>query len=282
MHQVELWSLVLQATSIRHRIAHGNEGFELLVEEEDFSAAKHQLDIFEVENQDWPPIAPQIPTYPASEWFVVVFAAVLVGFYCITGPWASNTLFFANGAVHAGRIINHGEWWRVLTALFLHADAVHLLGNVCLGSLLISYLCQQVGFGVAGGMVLLSGAFGNLLNVWFHQGNHQSVGFSTAVFGTLGALCGLRLMSKELSVKNVLMALGAGIALLAMLGVEGERTDLGAHFWGLIVGGILGASIQRTGRLQEKMIQLKGQGAIAIFSLAVICGAWYVSLHKGI
>ena len=43
------------------------------------------------------------------------------------------------------------------------------------------------------------------------------------------------------NLRSVLVPLGAGAALLAMLGSSGERTDLGAHIWGLVVGLIMGA-----------------------------------------
>ncbi len=102
----------------------------------------------------------------------------LVCFYNVTGPWTGNT-WFQNGAVSSRDIYVEGEWWRVVTGLFLHADPVHVLGNVCLGALVLSYLGSRVGAGTACGLALISGAAGNMINAFFHSRSHLSVGFST-------------------------------------------------------------------------------------------------------
>ena len=57
---------------------------------------------------------------------------------------------------------------------------------------------------------------------------------STAVFAAVGILCGCNL--RRFTLRGVLLPLGAGVGLLAMLGSSGDRTDLGAHLWGLLVG----------------------------------------------
>src|SRR2546430_9329762 len=50
-----------------------------------------------------------------------------------------------------------GEWWRAVTALTLHADAPHLLGNALASALLVTAVCQQLGPGVGLWLVLLAG-----------------------------------------------------------------------------------------------------------------------------
>jgi membrane associated rhomboid family serine protease len=100
--------------------------------------------------------------------------------------------------------------------------------------------------GVGGALVLLSGAGGNLANALFHASHHVSVGASTAVFGAVGLLSGLAVARRRrrLSLRrHSWLPLGAGLAILAMLGTAGARVDLWAHLFGLLVGACLGIPV---------------------------------------
>jgi membrane associated rhomboid family serine protease len=91
------------------------------------------------------------------------------------------------GMSHAG-LIQEGEWWRAVTALSLHADTVHLAGNLGFG-LVFGFLAGQLlGWGRAWFGMVFAGALGNALNAFVQAPSHASVGASTAVFATLGIL----------------------------------------------------------------------------------------------
>jgi membrane associated rhomboid family serine protease len=156
---------------------------------------------------------------------------VLLLFFGITGDWADQSHWFDEGAVRGGRILEHGEWWRVLTGLTLHADPVHVFSNAVIGGIVIHFLCKILGSGLGWLLVLLAGCLGNSINIIFQGKFHNAVGFSTAVFGAIGILCGIEVKRRQ-GIKGLLLPLGAGLSLLAMLGSEGERTDFGAHLWG--------------------------------------------------
>jgi rhomboid protease GluP len=99
------------------------------------------------------------------------------------------------GADHAGLVLIGGQWWRVLSAMFVHVGVLHLATNMwCLWNLglLAEPLMGSVGV-IA--VYLLTGAAGNLLSlahnfVWPIQDNVYPVGAgaSGAVFGIAGAL----------------------------------------------------------------------------------------------
>ena len=112
------------------------------------------------------------------------------------------------GANNAGSVLINGEWWRIVTAMFVHAGFLHLATNMwCLWNL--GLLAEPL-MGSAGVMAvyILTGAGGNLLSTgkgWYslHQaweayhaagGPDPSVAFpagvgaSGAVFGIAGAL----------------------------------------------------------------------------------------------
>jgi len=149
------------------------------------------------------------------------------------------------------RILQNGEWWRLVSPLFLHADTTHLLGNVFGGLLFGGLLATRIGAAKTYLIALLSGIAGNSLNLLtYHSSPHLSIGASTAVFGLLGALTGLRLremlhnesgtghipVTRRHSRRLRYGVLGIGLFLLAVMGSGGAWTDVPAHFYGFISG----------------------------------------------
>lgn len=233
--KADLFSLMLLSVDIKHRVLRGSNGWEIMVLQNDFLTASRELSSFEAENRNWPPPKEKPAAVSGPSPLTFLYMAMLAYFFSITGPWDHSSDWFRAGALVPYRIFEKGEWWRVVTALTLHADIVHLVGNMALGTLMISYLALQTGPGIAWGMTLLSGTAGNFINAYFHE-THQSIGFSTAVFGVIGVLCGIKITKKDIGIKGLILPMGAGFGLLALLGTEGERTDLGAHLWGLASG----------------------------------------------
>src|SRR5205809_421801 len=73
--------------------------------------------------------------------------------------------------------ILHGQWWRTVTALTLHADASHLAANLATGLLFAAFVIPRLGAGFTWLAILLSGALGNALNAWGYRGeSHDSIG----------------------------------------------------------------------------------------------------------
>ncbi|MCK4837654.1 MAG: rhomboid family intramembrane serine protease [Desulfobulbaceae bacterium] len=240
-YQAELWSLVLLSAGIAHVTEHRAPDYEVMVDGAQSKRAELEIASFERENRNWPPpknlgVAVDTAERPPT----VLLVGSLMIFHLVTGPFASGSEWFRLGAVDSRAILEGGEWWRLITALTLHADPVHLLGNIFIGGLVIHFLCQMVGTGRGWFMLMLAGTVANLANVMARGPGHISVGFSTAVFAAVGLLCGGQM--KLMNLRSVLLPLGAGVALLAMLGSSGQRTDLGAHLWGLVVGLLLGVA----------------------------------------
>ena len=75
-----------------------------------------------------------------------------------------------------------------MTALTLHADAGHAVGNAVLGGLLLALLARALGPGMAAILLIVAGASGTFLAAELVRREFISVGASTAVFGALGSL----------------------------------------------------------------------------------------------
>jgi len=231
-----LCSLVLSSVGIPH--AYGPRRDGLTVDEEFAEAARHHLEQYFEENEGWPERPP--PYQPArfsSNPPTLLIIGALALFFWVTGPWQDDVAWFARGAIDSTAILDNGEWWRLVTALTLHADQAHLIGNCIIGGFIVHLLGRTTGYGLSLLLLVACGSLGNLLNIITRDEAHLSVGFSTSIFAAIGLLSGMQVLAGQLKgFRNLLVPLGAGAALLAMLGVGGERTDLGAHFFGFLSG----------------------------------------------
>ena len=108
-------------------------------------------------------------------------------FLYATGPAAGGSMWFSHGRADALRLFS--EPWRMITALTLHADGQHVIGNAISGSIFGTMVARRIGPGGALFAILLSGIIGNTLNALHHlPDGHYSIGASTAVFGAVGML----------------------------------------------------------------------------------------------
>ena len=239
---VNTYSLVLSAADITHRIEYLEaDHIDIYVTTRQQERALYEIAAYERENRNWPP-APVtsdfIPTFRAMSAVVI---GCLVFIYGLSGEWHLKSWWFANGAGDSSAIIANLEVYRLVTALTLHADIVHLMGNCFLGGFLLHFFFHLTGNGIGLFAMLLSASLANLINVLSHGPGHLFVGFSTAVFSVIGMLCTISfaLQTRRLSL-HFFMPIMAGSALLAFLGASGERTDLGAHLFGLFCGLVFG------------------------------------------
>jgi membrane associated rhomboid family serine protease len=203
-------------------------------------------------------------------------ALLLLAFFALTGPRSTDSQWFTAGAADAERVL-HGEWWRTVTALTLHADAAHVLSNVGIGTFVIGAVMRSEGVGWGAALVLASGSVGNSINAWAHQTLHRSVGFSTAVFGAIGILGGLayvhaRRRAHEL--RPAWTALAGSLALFALLGTS-ERSDVLAHLF----GGLAGVGLGLLAAWSEwRPKTYGGQWLAGLGAAPVVAGAWLVAL----
>ena len=281
------WSLVLAARRLPWRSEQQGFGWQLLVPAALFDRAVAELRQYETENRGWPPSPPQaVPlteNRAATLWVLIAIGV----FYNLT--WRDISLaghhpvdWATLGNAHAGRIMA-GEWWRTVTALTLHADWQHLLGNLLIGGLFISRLCRDLRSGLAWLLLLAAGVFGNLVNAWLQSPDHRAVGASTAIFGAVGILAAIstvRYRHNLQSQRRWLLPLAGGLGLLAMLGAGGENTDLGAHLFGFLFGLPLGVSaelfVERRGRPGPGLNLL-----LASVTITVVAAAWWAALVHG-
>ena len=176
------------------------------------------------------------------------------------------------GRVEAGSMVG-GEWWRAVTALTIHLDADHLLGNVAFGSFFAYFVSRYLGGGLGWLAILTAGTFGNMLNGMVQAAEHRSIGASTAVFAALALLTAntwKRGFWKNTPLRTRIAPIVAGLGLLAFTGTGGENTDIGAHLTGFVAGFCLGLVLARYPVPRSWSTQF----AAGLLACALVVSAW--------
>jgi len=281
-HRMRAWAVALEARRIPFRAEEAGTGWRLLVPPKLIATAHDELRQLEAENRNWPPLPPPAPPQTDNQLITLSVLALLGIFHNLvrldlSGLAAADWLGCGSADAAA---IRAGEWWRTVTALTLHADGLHLMGNLLIGGVFILLLCRALGSGLAWSLILASGALGNAINAWLQAPLHRSVGASTAVFGTVGLLAAVGLfMDGGRLHRRWHLPFAAALALLALLGTEGEQTDLGAHLFGFAAGIALGLPtgflLDRHGRPTPRI-----NAVLAVANLGLVSAAWWAALHS--
>src|SRR4029453_5576354 len=124
--RAEECAVVLASNGIAHRLEPTDAGWMGMGAARDAERASSALVEYDQENRDEAPSDPSPPPY-GTTWIGGVIAALLVGFFAVTGPRGPN-VWFDQGSASARTILS-GEVWRTVTALTLHADLAHVLSN---------------------------------------------------------------------------------------------------------------------------------------------------------
>ena len=270
------YGLVLEASRIVHRVEETAAGWAVMVAAGDAARARRALDAYDRENRV-ASVPGTVPSEYGRTWIGAAAAALLVGFFAVAGPRAGGgAVWFDRGSASAERILR-GEVWRAVTALTLHVDAVHVFSNAVACVVLVTAVGWWVGPGIAVWLVLLAGAGGNALTALVYGSDHIAVGASTSTFGAVGILAARQFVARRRrpwSRRTAWVAVGAGLAILAMLGT-GAGTDILAHFFGLLVGGAVGVAAALTLRRPPPP---SIQWWLAAAAAAFVVACWWIAL----
>ena len=209
------WSLVLISQGIETTIEPPEEsGWGLSVPAHDYDRALEVLKQYHAENRHWPWRQRISEQGVLFDWGSIGWAASAVSLLD-TKPRASDAS--AAGLIDAAAV-SHGEWWRLFTAIFLHADLGHLAMNASIGLALLGLTMGSFGTGIGLLAACLAGVGGNLTTWLVFSEGHLSLGASGMVMGCVGLLAAksvpLRIAGRW---KYAITGLIGGIMLFALL-----------------------------------------------------------------
>lgn len=155
----------------------------------------------------------------------------------------TGDLLYNMGELGVQHVFFRGEYWRIISALFLHGGTQHIFNNMLILFLLGTMMEKEAGHVKYLMFYLLSGIGGNLIAVSYRLLTFDptlSIGASTAIFGLDGVLLALTFFSKR-NLPNVTPTrVFLMVAYSLYSGFTSPNVDNAAHVGGLIVGFLLG------------------------------------------
>jgi membrane associated rhomboid family serine protease len=182
----------------------------------------------------------------------------------LAGGTSGGTVF-TKGALFGPLIAHNHEYWRLLSAGFLHLGFLHLLFNMMFLYFMGPALEQAIGrfeFAAVYFASLLAGSFGALL----FQPDVPTVGASGAAFGVLGALI---VVARARGIPIWQSGLGATLAINIVFSLSFRQISIGGHLGGLVGGLLCGVLIvELAERRRLRAVALAGCVLVAAASVA--------------
>lgn len=172
---------------------------------------------------------------------------------------------------NAASEVQKGEWWRLLTATFLHSGLMHLTMNM-IGLFSVGITVERIyGHRLFALIYLGSGLIGSALSLNFSAQQVVSVGASGAVFGIAGALViGVFQHKEQLPKafgKQTISGIGIFILYSLMQGFTKLGIDNAAHIGGLLGGCLLAYLLPERFDMERFITNMKRR---AIAGIAIV------------
>ena len=164
-----------------------------------------------------------------------------------------------------------GQWWRLLTASFIHIGLMHILFNM--------YFLYQLGptfemlYGSKNFLIiyLISGVLGNLVSFAFGSPGTVSAGASTSLYGMFGLALGIMLNYKN---DAVLSSFGASflsvIAINVIYSFISPNVGILGHLGGLVSGLILSGIFPVINRQLASGVRIVSISALVVLIVLLI------------
>jgi membrane associated rhomboid family serine protease len=159
-------------------------------------------------------------------------------------------------------LVEFGDWWRLITAAFLHIGLIHLVLNMLALLVFGSELERQLGRWRYVALYLLAVLGGAAAIQLFGNPVGAVAGASTAIYGLLGGL-GVLMIANRQDIRGLLTLLAINVFISFLPGVS-----LLGHLGGLVAGALTAGILVLTRRRQQ--LQVAGLAALAVV-LLVVC-----------
>lgn len=169
----------------------------------------------------------------------------------LIGDTEDTMFMMKHGAVYEPLVVMRGEYYRLLTSMFLHFGASHLMNNMLVLFVLGERMEQVLGHVKYFFFYMASGIFANIISIVVHMEKGYaavSAGASGAIFGVVGGLVYVVAVNHGQLDGLTNRQLGFMILLTLYHGFTATGIDNWAHIGGLISGFILSILLYRRPR----------------------------------
>lgn len=190
----------------------------------------------------------------------VIFITNLIIFTLCT---LTDDLLYTYGRLSLQQVMD-GEWYRIITALFLHKDIAHISGNMIMLFLLGNVLEKEMGhvkyfilYFSSGILSCFTSLYFQSLRIAMGEKITGSIGASGAIFGIMGGFLWVLWKNQKRASNMSFVRILFLVCYCLFGGLTKTRVDNAAHFGGLLAGFLIGVLIYR--KKKEKKEAVTGE-----------------------
>lgn len=210
-------------------------------------------------------------TYGIIAINVVVFILMVING---AGIFDANSLVHIRWGSNYSPLTLSGDWWRLISSMFIHFGIIHLVMNTYALYMAGVYLEPMLGKTKYILAYLCTGIIAGIVSLWWHRDSVNSAGASGAIFGMYGVF--LALLFTNLIPKRVrtslLQSIGVFVVFNLIYGMQ-AGIDNAAHVGGLVSGIVIGFVYYSS--LKKNISVEKSFLPVIIIAAITIASAWY-------
>lgn len=184
---------------------------------------------------------------PYIPWVACCLVAINIVIYIVCT--STGDLLYTIGEMSLMKTLGEGQWYRVVTSMFLHGNLSHLLNNMLILYLLGNMIEERIGRWKFGAYYFLCGIVAGLVSLtakYFTGIDANSIGASGAVYGIFGIALITELVSidwRHVQGSTLYRMLLVMLCMIVSLYTDArmEMVDYEAHVGGLSMGILIGA-----------------------------------------
>ncbi|MGG0737134.1 rhomboid family intramembrane serine protease [Niallia taxi] len=160
--------------------------------------------------------------------------------------------------------IVQGEWWRLITPIFLHTGFSHFLFNSFSIFLFGPALERALGKPKFLAVYLFTGVLANIATLVTEPLTFSHLGASGSIFGMFGYYIALIVFRKDIISRNNSQVIGTIAALSLIMTFIQPNINIGAHLFGFLFGVAAGSLLEAKGKkiipsYKEEFLHLRGR-----------------------
>lgn len=184
---------------------------------------------------------------------------------------------FKLGAEYTPAIVQYGQWWRLITAGFLHVNITHILFNLVVMYFIGKLLEWQIGHVRYFILFMVAVISGNVWSMALGDLNGVSAGASGGIYGLFGAVIAIGILDRYHDFwKRESQLIGFVVAMSIIFAIFQSGVDIWAHIGGGVAGLVMAPMLiqkeSKTGLFKIPKL-LKGFSLIALIGF-IVFGLW--------